>query len=91
MFYKIHYKLVNISLPSLITPASYFGRHDHVLKYTIPEATIDAYKFSFYPRSIRVWNHLPSTAVTAPTVTSFQEAALPAIRRMQPLVGTRMM
>ena len=47
MFHKIHHGLVNIQFPSIIQPAHYIGRHDHPLKYTIPEASIDLYKFSF--------------------------------------------
>ena len=91
MFYKIHYKLVNITLPSSISPATYIGRHDHKLKYAIPEATMDPYKFSFYPRTVWVWNHLPYNTVTAPTVDTFQKAALPTIRRLQPPVGSKML
>ena len=91
MFYKVHCTLVDIPLPPFITPAPYISRHDHGLKYTIPLATIDPYKFSFYPRSLWVWNHLPCTAVSAPTIALFQKAALPAIRRMQPSVGSRML
>ena len=91
MFYKVHYNFVNIPVPPFIIPAPYISRHDHQLKYAVPQATIDAYKFSFYPRSIWVWNHLPGTAVTAPTIALFQRAALPAIRGMQPPVGSRIL
>ena len=38
---------------------------------------MDVYKFSFYPRAIRLWNQLPATAVSAPSVAAFKEAALP--------------
>ena len=91
MYYKVHYNIVNMSLPPFITQATYIGRHDHGLKYALPEATIDPFRFSFYPRSIWVWNHLPYTAVTAPTVSIFQKAALLAIKRMQPPVGSKML
>ena len=91
MLFKIHHVLVNIPPPVLIIPASYFGRNDHNLKYSIPLATIDPYKFSFYPRSIRIWNQLPHIAVNATSVTAFQKAALPALRCMQPPVGSRML
>ena len=47
MFYKIQYRLVNIQLPQLISPATFIGKHDHQLKYAIPVATMDSYKFSF--------------------------------------------
>ena len=54
MFYEIHYRLVDIQIPQLISPATFISKHDHQLKYAIPIATIDSYKFSFYPRSIRL-------------------------------------
>ena len=91
MFHKIHHGLVDINLPPIIKSASYISRHDHQLKYTIPEATIDPYKFSFYPRSVKIWNQLPTTAVLAPTSVAFQEVALPAIRGMRLPAGSRLL
>ena len=91
MLFKIHYSYVNISLPAIIIPASYLGRHDNNLKYAVPAATIDPYKFSFSPRTIRVWNQLPCAAVNATSVAAFQEAALPAIRQLQPPAGSRLL
>ena len=63
LFYKIHHHLVNMPFPPVVTQASYIGRQDHELKYTVPRATIDPYKYSFYPRAIRTWNHLPRAVV----------------------------
>ena len=37
----------------------YFGRHDHQFKYYPPDASVDSYKFSFYPRYVKIWNQLP--------------------------------
>ena len=91
MFYKIHHGLVNIQLPHTIVPAPFIGRHDHQFKFTAPEATIDPYKYSFYPRSIRLWNQLPSTAVLAPSAAIFQEVSLPVIRGMRLPVGSRLL
>ena len=91
MLYRIHHHLVNIYLPHFITQAPYISRRDHNLKLSVPEATIDSYKFSFYPRTTCIWNQLPATAVTAPTVTAFQGAALPVIRGLEPPVGSRML
>ena len=91
MLFKIHHQLVNICLPHLITKATYISRRDHTLKLSVPVATIDSYKYSFYPRTIRIWNQLPATAVTAPTVAAFQMIALPVIRGLEPPVGSRML
>ena len=88
LLYKIHHRLVSIPAPTIVIPATYFGRHDHNLKYVIPVATIDSFKFSYYPRAIRIWNNLPGSAVNATGITNFKEAALPSIRMMQPPVGS---
>jgi hypothetical protein len=91
MFYKIHHNLVNISMPSAIQPATYFARLDHSLKYAIPIASIDSYKYSFYPRSVRIWNQLPVHAVTALTPSAFRVAALPVIRVLCPPPGSNLL
>ncbi|XP_072032845.1 uncharacterized protein [Amphiura filiformis] len=91
MFYKIQHGLVNIQLPHIILPATYIGRHDHQLKYSIPEATIDCYKYAYYPRAVRLWNQLPSATVLAPSLATFKEAALPAVRGMKVPVGSRLL
>ena len=91
LFFKIHHHLVNVPFPPEISQASYFGRQDHQLKYTVPRATIDLYKYSFYPRAIRMWNHLPGAVVTTADPTLFRGAALPILRTMQPPVGSAMM
>ena len=91
LFFKIHYQLVSIPFPSIVTSATYCGRHDHNLKYAVPVATIDVYKFSFFPRITRIWNHLPTQTVNAIGTETFKEAALPVIRTMQPPVGSNIL
>ena len=63
LFYKIQNQLVAIPFPPIVSPATYYGRYDHNLKYVVPAGTIDVYKFSFFPGAIRIWNHLPAQAV----------------------------
>ena len=55
MLYKIVHKLVELSLPSLS------GTRGNEHK---PHFTVDSYKFSFFPRSINLWNKLPITTLT---------------------------
>ena len=85
---KIQNQLVAIPFPPIVSPATYYGRYDHNLKYVVPAATIDVYKFSFFPRVIRIWNHLPAQAVNTKGTVNFKEAALPVLRLMQPPVGS---
>ena len=91
MFYKIHYRLVNITFPPCVIPATHFTRKDHDLKYQLPSTSTEAYRLSYFPRSIRIWNQLPSTAVNSPSVAVFQKAALPVIRVLLPTPGTRLL
>ena len=88
MFYKIQHGLVKINLPANIHPASHFGRHDHHLKYQIPTATIDPYKYSYFPRTVRIWNQLPPPAVMAPSIVIFQTITIPAIVGFQTPSGS---
>lgn len=91
MFYKIHHNLVNIPFPPCVIPATYFSRNDHQLKYQLPSTTTEAYRLSFYPRAIRIWNWLPPTVVSSPSVAVFKEIALPAIRVMLPAPGIKLL
>jgi hypothetical protein len=91
MFYKIHHGLVNIQFRSIVQTAPFLGRHDHQLKFTIPVTSIDPYKYSFYPRSIRLWNQLPAATVMSPSIAAFKETALPAIRGMRLPVGSHLL
>ena len=88
LFYKFQNQLVATTFPPIVSPATYYGRYDHNLKYAVPAATIDVYKFSFFPRVIRIWNHLPAQAVNTKGTDNFKEAALPVLRLMQPPVGS---
>ena len=88
LFLKIQNQLVATPFPPIVSSATYYGRYDHNLKYVVPAATIDVYKFSFFPRVIRIWNHLPAQAVNTKGTDNFKEAALPVLRLMQPPVGS---
>ena len=56
MFYKIHYSLVDICPPSYIQHANHISsRTDHPLKYCNKNPLqINAYKYSFFPRSMNI-------------------------------------
>ena len=77
-------------MPQLISPATFIDKHDRQLKYAIPVATMDSYKFSLYSRSIRLWNQLPSTAVLAASPAALQAITLPAVIEMKLPIGSKM-
>ena len=89
MFYKIHNNLVNIVFPLIIIPQISNTRSSHQFQFQQVQTNNLTFQNSFFPRMIPVWNHLPSTAVLATTVKSFQEATSPALKIMRPTPGLR--
>ena len=91
MFYKVYYNLVDIYPPSYIEHANHISsRTDHPLKYCNKNPLqITTYRYSFFPRSMNIWNHLPCSAVSyvISSVDNFHKFAIPAIRVMQLLYG----
>ena len=74
MLYKAYHNLTAIAFPSyygLPPPPNYDPhrydttalRTSHDLQFTIPHSRIDAYKFSFFPRTCTIWNILPQHIV----------------------------
>ena len=83
--------MYNIHFPPIVTPATYFSRNDYRLKYLIPSPTTETYKYSFYPRTVRIWNNLPASVAIMPTAPAFKESALHSIREMLPLLGSNLL
>ena len=73
MFFKIHRGQVNVSLPYDPTsvPAYGFTRASHGFKIRLPSSSVDAYKHSFYVRSIPAWNALSADVVSSASYTEF--------------------
>ena len=59
-FYKIQHALVAIPLPPIVTrperPRPGYPHH-----FQLPFCSTEAYKHSFFPKTIRLWNQLPSS------------------------------
>ena len=88
MFYKIAMGLVAISFPPEVKPMSSDSATREATENSMRYHRISSknlmYGYSFYPRTIRVWNQLPTAVVEKPTVVSFQAAALPVLCTMRP-------
>jgi hypothetical protein len=68
MFYKMQSGLVATD-PSLFL----IQRPDTTVpRYNIPHSRIDAHLYSFFPNTVRAWNHLPATTVLAPSLAAFK-------------------
>ena len=72
MLHKIIRSSVDVSLPSYITHRTRHTRGSD-LKFIQPDTTIDAYKYSFFPTSIRLWNNLPRDIISCNNLDSFKE------------------
>ena len=88
MFFKIHYKLVDIFPPSYIQHVNHISsRTGHPLKYChMNPLQINALKKS---HSMHIWNCLPCSAIShvTPSVDNFHKFAMPDLSVMQPLYG----
>ena len=70
LMYKIINNHVGIQEKKYITPASRETRRPHILQRTV---TQQAYlQYSFFPRTIKDWNELPSETAQAMSVLSFR-------------------
>ena len=73
-FYKIHSGTVSLGKDKYLTPAPNLRRTraSHETQYTRYLAYSDALKNSFFPRTIPMWNSLPSSVVSFKTIEEFK-------------------
>ncbi len=72
MMYKIHNGLVAVNKDAYMCPATRLSKSNNPLAYMIPDTGPDYYNQSYFPRTIREWNHLPTNIVKATTLDSFK-------------------
>ena len=72
IMYKAINNLVYLPFPDTVQPSFAKTRAKHPYKFMHIFANSNAYKYSFFPRVIPIWNSLPSVAVCADSIKSFQ-------------------
>ena len=72
MLHKIIYNHVEITLPSYVTYRSRYTR-SRDFKFIEIGSTVDAYKYSFFPSMIRLWNTLPEDIIICKNVDTFKD------------------
>ena len=79
MMYKIHHGLVAVNKDAYMCPTIRPSKNNNNLAYMIPDTGPDYYNQSYFPRTIREWNSLPTDTVNAATLDSFRSrlSALP--------------
>ena len=70
---------IPVSLPAEVCPLDRASRLPNVSSYRHIQTNCDIYKFSFYPRSIVMWNQLPIRNLPLPT---FKSTIMPTIKSM---------
>ena len=61
------------AIPAYFVPASGNLRSSHSLRYDVPTTSLDAYKYSYFPRTFRIWNILPEEIVGASSPDIFKQ------------------
>ena len=58
LLYKVYNKIMIIPSEYIPTPSSSITRAQHTLKFLHYQTSLDAYKYSFFPRTVPQWNSL---------------------------------
>ena len=77
LLFKIINDLVDIRADDYLTSSTGRTRQSHSKKYRQISTRTDSYKFSFFPRTIPVWNSLPASVAEAPSLVSFKKGLSP--------------
>ena len=84
LFFKFHNNLVNCNIPkSVSSHRKLRPTRRHQLCYQQLHANVLSFNYSFFPRTIRLWNLLPYEVVSSDTLSCFKQSALPAIRSLK--------
>ena len=78
LFYKIVHHLVAVPTDDLLIKADSRLRAHHKHKFQTIRTNSDAYKFSFFPRTLIEWNTLPKDTAEAPSLDCFKQRLCPA-------------
>ena len=70
-FFKVQHKLIAVPSPSLIQRPN---RQYSSSYYQIPFCSTEAYRQSFFPRAVRLWNSLPPTVQSLDSLDAFKAA-----------------
>ena len=71
LFYQIINNTLPISIPSHYQRTHSYTRQYHQNHFILPHATLNTYKCSFYPRTIKEWNNLPINVIESRDINEF--------------------
>ena len=79
--YKISNDIIHVSKSKFLTPATETRTHgSHGFKYFIEHTSNNVFKYSYFPRTVREWNSLPSDIVSAKSLDIFKSMLSASLR-----------
>ena len=68
------YSLLCIPSAPFMIPTLVSTTRGHDMKFLVPQtqSSVNAHKYSFFPRTTRIWNQLPQQAVSAPSLEAYK-------------------
>ena len=73
LFFKVIHNLIDIPPDNYLTPSTTRTRSTHSKKYRQFSPSTDSFKFSFFPRTVPLWNSLPADIAKAPSLVTFKK------------------
>ena len=90
LFYKIQNGLVNISFPAGVVPKRHTrSTSGHPYQYIQLSPSKDSYRYSFYVRTIPLWNSLSVNTVCCENVHLFKDSCMAEISSLSTTVGCK--
>ncbi len=77
MLYKVVNGLVVIPTGAYLQEAKPLPSHNQLATYTQQQTRTQYYQYSYFPRTIPEWNHLPEAIAMAPTLDTFNARLAP--------------
>ncbi len=77
--HKIENNNIAINVPDYISKSTWSLRGQQQQAYIIPQNTVEAYQFSFFPCTIRCWNQLLISLTEVPSQETFQNCMWKAV------------
>ena len=75
MWYKVHFGLVAINFPPIVLLSPRVSKFHHKLSYNQVQHRKKCFEYSYYVRTIPLWNSLPNSPASATSINSFQHLA----------------
>ena len=73
ILYKTSRGLIDVDVKNYLCPQTELRtRGNHNYKYRLDKATKDVYFYSFFPRTVRLWNSLPAELVESSSLSVFK-------------------